>query len=85
MADNKILEDALDQYFPDADISIFPMQYFERKYQISIVEKEFEFACFSENNFLSGFQSKTTVLRLPKCYQKLCYQKQKILNSSTFS
>lgn len=58
MADNETLEDALDQYFPDADISIFPMQYFERKYQVSVVEKEFELCCFSENNFLSGFQSK---------------------------
>jgi hypothetical protein len=75
MADNKILEDALDQYFPDADISIFPMQCFERKYQVSIVEKEFEFACFSENNFLSGFQSKNDCFEVAKVLSKIVLPK----------
>lgn len=58
MKNNKKIEDALDQHFPDADIAIFPMQYFKGSYHISIKEKEFTFGCMISNNFLREIQSK---------------------------
>lgn len=58
MDDNKLIEDALDKHFPEADLAIFPMQYFKESYHISVKEKYFSFGCMMNNNFLREIQSK---------------------------
>lgn len=58
MAGYEIMEDGLNNYFPNADIALFPMQYFEGNYQVSVTEKDFSFSGFVRNNFLTSIQSK---------------------------
>jgi hypothetical protein len=58
MDNNKRIEDALDNHFPESDIAVYPMQHFKGSYHVSVKETDFNFGCIINNNFLREIQSK---------------------------
>jgi len=58
MDNNKRIEDALDNHFPESDIAVYPMQHFKGIYHVSVKETDFCFGCIINNNFLREIQSK---------------------------
>lgn len=58
MNNRTLLEDALDKYFPDSDISIFEAAYMKNGFQVGIEQKRLRFSFFVKNNFIEALQSK---------------------------
>lgn len=58
MDNRELLEDALDCYFPEADISIYETEHLKHGFQVSIEQKSLTFSFFVRNNFLETVQSK---------------------------
>lgn len=55
---HNVIEDAVNQHFPDCDIAVFHIENLKNNFQINITQKDFDFAFFMHNNYIQGIQSK---------------------------